>query len=131
MNPLPRISSERLAALQPGSRLKLGSQIVKLTGRGQFTYSDGHTEDIIEYIDSQGIPGSFAESIFLKSATEHLNSVMCAKCGLLRNPEDCDVRTIHASITSRMAYFCHDNGCAGKFFNRHPSSISKKRIRGW
>lgn len=131
MNPLPRISSERLAALPVGSRLKLGSQIVKLTGRGPFTYSDGRTEDIIEFVDSRGVAGSHAESIFLASATEHLNSVMCDKCGQLRHPDDCDVRTIHTAMASRTAHFCHDKGCAERFFLLHPAQSTRTRKRGW
>ncbi|MBT2048466.1 hypothetical protein [Enterobacter asburiae] len=58
MQPYERLTSERLASLPDGSRLKLGGQIIKLTGRGSFTNSAGRTENMIEYVDSRGVPGT-------------------------------------------------------------------------
>ncbi|CAH6636017.1 hypothetical protein [Pseudocitrobacter vendiensis] len=131
MQPLQRLTAEKLAAMPAGTRLKFGGQIVKLAGRGSFRNSAGHLEEMIEYVDSRGVPGSFAESIFLASATEHLNAVMCDQCGALRHPKDCVVRTISTYMTTKQGHFCDDKGCADRFFILHPNRQQNKRRTRW
>lgn len=131
MQPYARLTAERLAGFPAGTRLKLGGQIVKLTGRGAFTTSAGRTENMIEYVDSRGVPGSFAESIFLESATEHLQSVMCACCGSRRHPKDCVVRSVSTYMTTSQSHFCEDKGCAEKFFRLHPGRSQSSRRNKW
>ena len=41
MQPYERLTSERLASLPEGSRLKLGGQIIKLTGAGHSPTAPG------------------------------------------------------------------------------------------
>lgn len=98
MQPLPRLTSERLASLPAGTRLKMGGHIVKLVGRGVFTNDAGITQNMVDYVDSRGVPGSFEEKIFLSTATEHLNAVMCEHCYALRHPNDCVVRTSRTTL---------------------------------
>ncbi|HDC4524085.1 hypothetical protein QLG09_17260 [Enterobacter sp. V89_11] len=131
MQPYERLTSERLASLPEGSRLKLGGQIIKLTGRGSFTNSAGRTENMIEYVDSRGVPGSFAESIILDSATEHLSSVMCAYCGARRHKSDCTVQTVSTYMSTAQKHFCTDKGCAEKFFRQNPSRAKTSRRTRW
>lgn len=64
MQPYERLTSERLASLPEGSRLKLGGQIIKLTGRGSFTNSAGRTENMIEYVDSRGVRAVLQKASF-------------------------------------------------------------------
>ncbi len=131
MQPYERLTSERLASLPAGSRLKLGGQVIKLTGRGSFTNSAGRTESMIEYVDSRGVPGSFSESIFLDSATEHLNSVMCAWCGARRHQSDCNVQTVSTYMSTKQEHFCTDKKCAEKHFNQNPSRAKNSRRTRW
>ncbi len=131
MQPYERLTSERLAGLPNGSRLKLGGQIIKLTGRGSFTNSAGRTENMIEYVDSRGVPGSFAESIILDSATEYLSSVMCAYCGARRHKSDCTVQTVSTYMSTAQKHFCADKGCAEKFFRQNPSRAKTSRRTRW
>ena len=131
MQPYKRLTSERLASLPAGSRLKLGGQVIKLTGRGSFTNSAGRTESMIEYVDSRGVPGSFSESIFLDSATEHLNSVMCAWCGARRHKSDCNVQTVSTYMSTKQEHFCTDKKCAEKHFNQNPSRAKNSRRTRW
>ncbi|MDM2816916.1 hypothetical protein [Citrobacter sp. Cpo102] len=131
MQPYERLTAVRLASLPEGSRLKLGGQIIKLTGRGSFTNSAGHTENMIEYVDSRGVPGSFSESIFLESATEHLNSVMCDNCGARRHPKDCVVRSVSTYMSTRQSHFCEDKGCADRYFLKNPTHLKKTRRTQW
>ena len=67
---------------------------------------------MIEYVDSRGVPGSFAESIILDSATEYLSSVMCAYCGARRHKSDCTVQTVSTYMSTSQKHFCTDKGCA-------------------
>lgn len=131
MQPYERLTPERLASLPEGSRLKLGGQIIKLTGRGSFTNSAGRTENMIEYVDSRGVPGSFAESIILDSATEHLSSVMCAYCGARRHKSDCTVQTVSTYMSTAQKHFCTDKGCSEKFFRQNPSRAKTSRRTRW
>jgi hypothetical protein len=131
MQPYERLTSERLASLPEGSRLKLGGQIIKLTGRGSFTNSAGRTLNMIEYVDSRGVPGSFAESIILDSATEYLSSVMCAYCGrgairaiaLFRRYRPTCRR--HKSISALTMLTVQ------KFFRQNPSRAKTSRRTRW
>lgn len=61
MQPLPRLTADRLAVLPAGTRLKMGGHIVKLVGRGVFTNDAGITQNMVDYVDSRGVPGSFEE----------------------------------------------------------------------
>ncbi|ELJ5855646.1 hypothetical protein RS425_004057 [Enterobacter kobei] len=131
MQPYERLTSERLASLPEGSRLKLGGQIIKLTGRGSFTNSTGRTENMIEYVDSRGMPGSFAESTILDSATEYLSSVMCAYCGARRHKSDCTVQTVSTYMSTSKKHFCTDKGCAEKFFRQNPCRAKTSRRTRW
>ncbi|MFX2664780.1 hypothetical protein V6206_05755 [Enterobacter hormaechei] len=131
MQPYERLTSERLASLPEGTRLKLGGQIIKLTGRGSFTNSAGRTENMIEYVDSRGVPGSFAESIILDSATEYLSSVMCAYCGARRHKSDCTVQTVSTYMSTSQKHFCTDKSCAEKFFRQNPSHAKTSRRTRW
>ncbi|MGX9623919.1 hypothetical protein ACWYAI_19675 [Klebsiella quasipneumoniae] len=131
MQPLPRLTSERLASLPAGTRLKMGGHIVKLVGRGVFTNDAGITQNMVDYVDSRGVPGSFEEKIFLSTATEHLNAVMCEHCYELRHPNDCVVRNITNYMTSRQAHFCDDKGCAEKYFIKHPGRQKSSRRTRW
>lgn len=58
-------------------------------------------------------------------------TVCCAKCGSQRLAGDCDVRTIHTSMDSRPAHFCHDKGCAERFFLLHPAQATRTRKGRW
>lgn len=131
MQPYERLTADRLANMPAGSRLKLGGQIIKLTGRGSFTNSAGRTENMIEYVDSRGVPGSFAESIILDSATEYLSSVMCAYCGARRHKSDCTVQTVSTYMSTAQKHFCTDKNCAEKFFNQNPSRAKSSRRTRW
>ncbi len=57
--------------------------------------------------------------------------VHCAKCGNERLAEECDVRTIHTSMASRPSHFCHDKGCAERYFLLHPAQRTRTRRRAW
>ena len=80
MQPLPRLTADRLAVLPAGTRLKMGGHIVKFVGLGSFTNAAGVTQSMVDYVDSRGVQGSFEEKIFLSTATEHLNAVQCEHC---------------------------------------------------
>lgn len=131
MQALPRLTADRLAVLPEGTRLKMGGHIVKYVGRGSFTNASGITQNMVDYVDSCGIPGSFEEKIFLSTATEHLNAVQCENCFALRLPEDCVVRTITNYMTTRQAHFCDDKGCAQKYFIKHPRRQPSGRRTKW
>ncbi|MFZ5406641.1 hypothetical protein [Enterobacter asburiae] len=131
MQPYARLTADRLASLPPGSRLKLGGQIIKLTGRGSFTNSAGRTANMIEFVDSRGVPGSFDEDIVLASATEHLNSVMCAFCGARRHVNDCIVRSVSTYMTTSQSHFCEDKGCAERYFRMNPGRSKAARRNKW
>ncbi len=53
MQPYQTLSPERLAALTTGTKLKLGTFIIKFIRRGVIQCNDGHKESFVEYIDSQ------------------------------------------------------------------------------
>lgn len=131
MHPLPRLTADRLAALPAGTRLKMGDHIVKLVGRGSFTNAAGITQSMVDYVDSRGVQGSFEEKIFLSTATEHLNAVMCDYCFALRHPKDCVTRSITNYMTTRQAHFCDDNECAEKYFIKHPGRQKAGRRTKW
>lgn len=131
MHPLPLLTADRLAALPAGTRLKLGGMIVKLVGRGSFTNAAGIRQDMVEYVDLRGNPGSFEESIFLSTATEHLNAVRCDNCFALRAPKDCIVRNVVNYMTTRQAHFCDDTGCSQKYFIKHPEHQKSVRRNRW
>lgn len=59
-------------------------------------------------------------------------TVCCAKCGSQRLAGECDVRTIHSSMSSRPAHFCHDKGCAARFFLLRPAQETRmvSRLEG-
>lgn len=109
----------------------MGGHIVKLVGRGVFTNDAGITQNMVDYVDSRGVPGSFEEKIFLSTATEHLNAVMCEHCYALRHPNDCVVRNITNYMTSSQAHFCDDKGCAEKYFIKHPGRQKSSRRTRW
>lgn len=131
MQPYERLTADRLASLPAGSRLKLGGQIIKLTGRGSFTNAAGRTLNMIDYVDSRGVPGSFEESIILASATEYLNSVMCAYCGARRHVNDCIVRSVSTYMTTSQSHFCEDKGCAERYFRMNPGRSKMARRNKW
>lgn len=127
MQTYSRLTSERLAQLPPGSILKFGGQLVHLTGRGHMPGPDGLEETVIEYVDTQGNPGSFAEFVFLQSATEHLNTERCAGCNALRDASDCEQRTATSYTGRRSLWFCKDKNCAQSYFASHPQRGRHRR----
>lgn len=127
MQPYPKLTRERLAALPNGTHLKLGGLLVKLTGRGQFVRGDGSTEDVIEYVDASGTPGSFTESVFLDAATEHLNATRCFYCGEWRDKGDCVTRTVEFYMSHVNQPFCADKKCAETYFLRNPNRTKHPR----
>lgn len=122
-----RLTSERLAQLPPGSILKFAGQLVHLTGRGCIPGPDGKDETVIEYVDAQGNAGSFAEFVFLQSATEHLNSERCAGCNALRDASDCEKRIATSYTGRRSLWFCKDKKCADVYFASHPHRARARR----
>lgn len=122
-----QLTSERLAQMSPGSILKFGGQLVHLTGRGNMSGPDGSEEAVIEYVDDLGNPGSFAEFIFLQSATEHLNSERCACCNRIRDASDCEKRTATSYTGHRALWFCIDKKCADRYFTAHPQRARPRR----
>ncbi|WP_255557275.1 hypothetical protein [Sodalis sp. dw_96] len=129
MQPYQTITRERLAELPAGAKLKLGAYVVEFIRRGAMQFPDGHEETFVEYIDIRGIAGSFEESIFLQSATEHLDAVRCTNCNALRAKADCITRVIAFYRDVRFVHFCADSDCAKSYFARHPEQVPKPRRR--
>lgn len=95
MQPLPRLTSERLASLPAGTRLKMGGHIVKLVGRGVFTNDAGITQNMVDYVDSRGVPGSFEEK-FSSPRQPNTSTQSCASTAT-----HFAIRMIASSATSR------------------------------
>lgn len=131
MDVLPRLTSEKLATMPIGTRIKFGGQIVKLAGRGTLVNAAGRTETMIEYTDSRGVNVSFEEKIFLQTATEFLNSVRCDMCGQLRDKADCEVKIVETYMARRNGSFCKDRGCSARYFLIHPNQKPQIGRRKW
>jgi hypothetical protein len=110
MQPLPRLTADRLAVLASRHTPENGRAHRETCRSRVFTNAAGITQNMVDYVDSRGVPGSFEEKIFLSTATEHLNAVQCEHCFALRHPKDCVVRSITNYMTTRQAHFCDDKG---------------------
>ncbi|MBS3894885.1 hypothetical protein [Serratia marcescens] len=79
MQPILRVSLERLASLPAGSRLSFNNQIVTINhcrgGR-------------VNYTDASGERREFAVDVVAASATECLDATSCQCCGVLRLRSD-------------------------------------------
>jgi hypothetical protein len=131
MQPLPRLTADRLAVLASRHSPENGRAHREACRSRVFTNAAGITQNMVDYVDSRGVPGSFEEKIFLSTATEHLNAVHVRTLLALRHPKDCVVRSITNYMTTRQAHFCDDKGCAEKYFIKHPGRQKSGRRTKW
>ncbi|GAB2938046.1 hypothetical protein [Hafnia psychrotolerans] len=103
MQIIPKLSRERLAALSPGTPLRIGRQLV--------TFNECRA-DAVFYTDQAGTPRQFAEAIICASATEHVESQMCDYCGKFRLPADLQLITVEQYRGSKTHTVCREGLCA-------------------
>lgn len=124
MQPIPKLTAQRLAELPPGTPIRIGTQLVTFTGCRISPNYKGNDETFVDYTLPDGSQRSHLQCTVLEAGTEHLSSVMCRYCGRFRDPEDVQRRTITHWNRSEYDDFCTDRGCAALYQQtiRLPSS---------
>lgn len=121
MTPIPRISSERLATLPAGTRLKFVDQVITFNrcnnGQVSYTQTDGTIREISDFVISN-------------AATEHLSAVRCECCGVFLQPDDVKRTVIQRYRKSEVLLACADGLCTRIYQSRQQTpqrrAIQKK-----
>lgn len=130
MQPIPKLTAQRLAELPPGTPIRIGTQLVTLSGCRISPNYKGEDETFVDYTLPNGKEMSHMQFTVLQSGTEHIESVMCRYCGRFRHPED--VKRSLITYWNRTDYddFCTDRGCAALYQQTiHLPSSKRLQVR--
>lgn len=120
MNVIPRISSERLATLPAGTRIKFCDQVITLRG-----CSHGN----VAYTEPDGTEKTTSDFVITNSATEDLTAVRCECCGRFLAPADVKRTLIQRYRTSEMITACADGLCTSVYQSRIKTPAKSKAWR--
>ena len=112
MQPIPKLTVQRLAELPPGTPIRIGSQLVTFNGCSIRPDYKGEEVVFVDFTLPDGTPGSHFEHTVLDAGTEHLESVRCGYCGRFRHPDDVAKTTITHWNRREYDDFCTDRECA-------------------
>lgn len=129
MQAIPKLTTQRLAELPPGTPIRIGSQLVTFNGCSIRPNYKGEDEVFVDYTLLDGSPGSHFEYTVLDAGTEHLDSVRCRYCGRFRHPEDVVKGAVKHWNRSETDDFCADRGCA-RLYQQSIRVPSHKRAAG-
>lgn len=115
MQAIPKLTTQRLAELPPGTPILLGSQLVTFSNCSIRPDYKGDEITFVDYLDPEGAEQSHCESTVLQCGTEFIDAVMCKYCGKFRQPGDISKKLIHFWNRTEDHEFCADTECSKRY----------------
>jgi len=112
---IPKLTQQRLAELPPGTRIRIGRELVTFNSCSVRPNYKGEAETFVEYTDANGQALRHCEFTVLQSATEVIDAVMCKYCGKFRHPDDIVKKVINFWNRTEYHDFCVGGVCSQRF----------------
>ena len=125
MFPYPKITSQELTESLLGAPVRLGNDIFTVSSISP--PDQASNERVITCISYNQPERNIPETLFLMSATKHVETVTCGYCGQHRHKNDAVFRIIYNYRSQEICAFCSDKKCDEKYFLLNPNRLSKRR----